>query len=228
MNMNKKVLIIEDEAQIASILKDYFQQSGFEVHTLDSGAKAVDTIKRLVPDAVILDLMLPDTDGLEICRQVRKFSNVPMLMATAKVEEVDRLIGLELGADDYICKPYSPREVVARVKAVLRRLAPEAMEDVLTAGPIVIQPSKYQVTVNGNDLSLTRSEFELLYIMAKQPGRVFSRTDLIANVHGYEFEGYERTIDSHVKNLRKKIASVLNNKDVIQTVYGVGYKFEAA
>ncbi|WP_303851586.1 response regulator [Seleniivibrio woodruffii] len=228
MNMNKKVLIIEDETQIASILKDYFQQSGFEVHTLDSGAKAVESIKKLVPDAVILDLMLPDTDGLEICRQVRKFSNVPMLMATAKVEEVDRLIGLELGADDYICKPYSPREVVARVKAVLRRLAPEATEDVLTAGPIVIQPSKYQVTVNGNDLSLTRSEFELLYIMAKQPGRVFSRTDLIANVHGYEFEGYERTIDSHVKNLRKKIAAVLNNKDVIQTVYGVGYKFEAA
>ncbi len=228
MNMNKKVLIIEDETQIASILKDYFQQSGFEVHILDSGAKAVETIKRLVPDALVLDLMLPDTDGLEICRQVRKFSNVPILMATAKVEEVDRLIGLELGADDYICKPYSPREVVARVKAVLRRLAPEAMEDVLTAGPIVIQPSKYQVTVNGNDLSLTRSEFELLYIMAKQPGRVFSRTDLIANVHGYEFEGYERTIDSHVKNLRKKIAAVLNNKDVIQTVYGVGYKFEAA
>jgi len=226
--MNKKVLIIEDETQIASILKDYFQQSGFEVHILDSGAKAVETIKRLVPDALVLDLMLPDTDGLEICRQVRKFSNVPILMATAKVEEVDRLIGLELGADDYICKPYSPREVVARVKAVLRRLAPEAMEDVLTAGPIVIQPSKYQVTVNGNDLSLTRSEFELLYIMAKQPGRVFSRTDLIANVHGYEFEGYERTIDSHVKNLRKKIAAVLNNKDVIQTVYGVGYKFEAA
>ncbi|MGE4266461.1 MAG: response regulator [Deferribacterales bacterium] len=224
--MNKKVLIIEDESQIASILQDYFQQSGFEVHTLDSGAKAVDTIKRLVPDAVILDLMLPDTDGLEICRQVRKFSNVPMLIATAKVEEIDRLIGLELGADDYICKPYSPREVVARVKAVLRRLTPEAAEDVLTAGPVVIQPSKYQVTVNGNDLTLTRSEFELLYIMAKQPGRVFSRTDLIANVHGYEFEGYERTIDSHVKNLRKKISAVLNDKDVIQTVYGVGYKFE--
>ena len=224
--MNKKVLIIEDESQIASILQDYFQQSGFEVHTLDSGAKAVDTIKRLVPDAVILDLMLPDTDGLEICRQVRKFSNVPMLIATAKVEEIDRLIGLELGADDYICKPYSPREVVARVKAVLRRLTPEAAEDVLTAGPVVIQPSKYQVTVNGNDLTLTRSEFELLYIMAKQPGRVFSRTDLIANVHGYEFEGDERTIDSHVKNLRKKISAVLNDKDVIQTVYGVGYKFE--
>ncbi|MCD8552420.1 response regulator [Seleniivibrio sp.] len=224
--MNKKVLIIEDESQIASILQDYFQQSGFEVHTLDSGAKAVDTIKKLVPDAVVLDLMLPDTDGLEVCRQVRKFSNVPMLMATAKVEEIDRLIGLELGADDYICKPYSPREVVARVKAVLRRLTPETTEEVLTAGPVVIQPSKYQVTVNGNDLTLTRSEFELLYIMAKQPGRVFSRTDLIANVHGYEFEGYERTIDSHVKNLRKKISAVLNDKDVIQTVYGVGYKFE--
>ncbi|WP_415238684.1 response regulator [Seleniivibrio woodruffii] len=224
--MNRKILVIEDETQISSILKDYLQQSGFEVFTLDTGAGAVDTIKKMVPDAVILDLMLPDTDGLEICRQVRKFSNVPILIATAKVEEIDRLIGLELGADDYICKPFSPREVVARVKAVLRRLSPETAEDVLTAGPVTIQPSKYQVNVNGNDLTLTRSEFELLYIMAKNPGRVFSRTDLIANVHGYEFEGYERTIDSHVKNLRKKLAGAVDGKELIQTVYGVGYKFD--
>lgn len=223
--MNKKILIIEDEKQIGYLLKDYFDQSGFETHTLQSGGKAVDTIKKIVPDAVILDLMLPDIDGLEICRQVRKFSNVPILMVTAKVEEIDRLIGLEIGADDYICKPFSPREVVARVKAVLRRLAPESAEDILTAGPVVIQPDKYLATLDGIDLSLTRSEFELLYIMAKHPGRVFSRSDLISGVHGYEFEGYERTIDSHVKNLRKKMASV-HNTDLIQTVYGVGYKFE--
>lgn len=223
--MNKKILIVEDEKQIGELLKDYFEQAGFETSNLLSGAKAVETIKKIVPDAVILDLMLPDTDGLEICRQVRKFSNVPILMVTAKVEEIDRLIGLEIGADDYICKPFSPREVVARVKAVLRRMAPEEAEDVLTAGPVVIQPDKYLATLDGIDLSLTRSEFELLFMMAKHPGRVFSRSDLISGVHGYEFEGYERTIDSHVKNLRKKMASV-HNTDLIQTVYGVGYKFE--
>ncbi len=224
--MNKKILIIEDEQQIGALLKDYFEQSGFETHTMQTGAKAVETIKKLVPDAVILDLMLPDTDGLEICRQVRRFSNLPILMVTAKVEEVDRLIGLEMGADDYICKPFSPREVVARVKAVLRRLTPDVNEGILTAGPIVIHPEKYLAVLKGTDLTLTRSEFELLYIMAKHPGRVFSRSDLISGVHGYEFEGYERTIDSHVKNLRKKMAAVLDY-DLIQTVYGVGYKFES-
>lgn len=223
--MNKKILIIEDEQQIASLLKDYFEQSGFEAHFLLTGAKAADTIKKMVPDAVILDLMLPDTDGLEICRQVRKFSSVPILMVTAKVEEIDRLIGLEMGADDYICKPFSPREVVARVKAVLRRLSPENNDDVLTAGPVVIYPDKYLAVLDGKDLSLTRSEFELLHMMAKHPGRVFSRSDLISGVHGYEFEGYERTIDSHVKNLRKKMTAALDY-DLIQTVYGVGYKFE--
>lgn len=223
--MNKKILIIEDEKQICDILKDYFDQAGFETHALQSGAKAVDSVKKLIPDAIILDIMLPDTDGLEICRQVRKFSNVPILMVTARVEEVDRLIGLELGADDYICKPFSPREVVARVKAVLRRLSPETSDDVLTAGPLVIYPEKYLAALGGVDLNLTRSEFELLQMMARHPGRVFSRSDLISGVHGYEFEGYERTIDSHVKNLRKKMAAV-HEKELIQTVYGVGYKFE--
>lgn len=224
--MNKKILIIEDEVQIADLLKDYIEQAGYAAFTLNTGAGAIDTITKLSPDAVILDLMLPVMDGIEICKEIRKTSNTPVIMLTAKVEEIDRLIGLEVGADDYICKPFSFREVVARLKAVLRRSDPEKMDDNIKIGDINILPALYKVTVGDKEVVLTRSEFMLLLTMAKHPGVVFSRADLISNVHGYEFEGYDRTVDSHIKNLRKKLAEH-SETEIVHTIYGVGYKVEA-
>ncbi|PLX68597.1 MAG: two-component system response regulator BaeR [Denitrovibrio sp.] len=223
--MNKKILIIEDEEEIALLLKDYLTESSFDAMVHHTGSDAVAMIDKHTPDAVLLDVMLPVVNGLEICKQVRKKSSVPIIMLTAKVEEIDRLIGLELGADDYICKPFSPREVVARVKAVLRRFNPETPVKTVTVDCITICPELYKVTAKGEDIVLTRSEFMLLLNMAKSPGRVFSRSDLISSVHGYEFEGYERTVDSHIKNLRKKIAPYVG-ENLIQTIYGVGYKIE--
>ena len=171
--------------------------------------------------------MLPGMDGIAICREVRKASNVPIIMLTAKVEEVDRLIGLEIGADDYVCKPFSPREVVARVKAVLRRARPAEMPRRLAAGTIVLEEDARRVTAAGQLIALTPSEFGLLQVLMAAPERVFSRSELLDKVQGYRFEGYDRTIDSHIKNLRRKIAEHLPDQDVIQTIYGVGYKFSA-
>lgn len=225
--MNKKVLIIEDEEQIALLLKDYLAQAGFDAYMHNTGEGAVEKAEKIEPDAVILDIMLPGVDGLEICRRLRKKSDLPILMLTAKVEEVDRLVGLELGADDYICKPFSPREVVARLKAVLRRTSQDQQVSNIKIGGITIFPDLFKVSADGEDITLTRSEFMLLLTMAKFPGRVFSRSDLISNVHGYEFEGYERTVDSHIKNLRKKL-SEHTGENIIHTIYGVGYKIEIA
>jgi len=223
--MNKRILIIEDEEQIALLLQDYLNDSGFSAHVHPTGAGAVAAADQFAPDLIILDIMLPEVDGFEICKEIRKRSNTPVMMLTAKVEEVDRLIGLELGADDYICKPFSPREVVARIKAILRRTSPEKQNDHINIGKITIFPDLYKVTAEGGEIILTRSEFMLLPTMAKHPGVVFSRGDLISSVHGYEFEGYERTVDSHIKNLRKKLKES-TGENLIQTIYGVGYKVE--
>ena len=224
--MSKKhILVVEDEVKIARIVKDYLENSGYEVVIISHGNDVLPQVQKSMPDLIILDIMLPGKDGMEICREIRKTSNVPIIMLTAKVEEIDRLIGLELGADDYICKPFSPREVVARVKAVLRRAMPEPVSEQLTAGPIVLNQLTHHVSINGNELQLTNSEFELLTVFMEQPERVFSRNDLIAMVQGYDFEGYDRTIDSHIKNLRKKMDQQLPGQKMIQTVYGVGYKF---
>ncbi|ADD68805.1 two component transcriptional regulator, winged helix family [Denitrovibrio acetiphilus DSM 12809] len=223
--MNKRILIIEDEEQIALLLKDYLSQAGFEAHMHGTGKGALETVEKISPDAVILDIMLPEVDGLDICRGIRKKSALPIIMLTAKVEEIDRLIGLELGADDYICKPFSPREVVARLKAVLRRTSPEKPVQSISIGSLTIYPELYKVSAGGEDIVLTRSEFMLLLTMAKHPGVVYSRSDLISSVHGYEFEGYERTVDSHIKNLRKKLSEFVND-NIIHTIYGVGYKIE--
>jgi two-component system response regulator BaeR len=182
-------------------------------------------VKKSQPDLILLDIMLPGMDGMTVCREMRKFSNLPIIMITAKIEEIDRLLGLELGADDYICKPFSPREVVARVKAVLRRTRPEPFEHKLSAGPITLNAENHQVTINGNILMLTPSEFKLLQVLMSSSNKVFSRDELIQRVQGYEFEGYDRTIDSHIKNLRRKIAKLLPNQEVITTIYGAGYKF---
>jgi two-component system response regulator BaeR len=218
------ILVIEDEKKLADLLKDYLCKEGFTVSCLSRGDEALDKIKRTAPVLILLDLMLPGMDGLTVFRETRKLSDIPVIMITARVEEVDRLIGLELGADDYICKPFSPREVVARVKAVLRRTRPGETPQRLIAGPIVLNETTRKVTVQGTPVILTPSEFGLLSVLIAFPERVFSRSELLDKVQGYQFEGYDRTIDSHVKNLRRKIADILPDKQIIQTIYGVGYR----
>jgi two-component system response regulator BaeR len=225
MTTHHSILIVEDETKIAELLRDYLEAASFAVSCLYQGDGVVSAVKENPPDLILLDVMLPGKDGMEICRAIRKFSSVPIIMITARIEEIDRLIGLELGADDYICKPFSPREVVARVKAVLRRVHPEPDAKRLVAGPIRLNEETHQVTIDDEDLKLTPSEFGLLKVMMTHPGRVFSRNELINKVQGYDFEGYDRTIDTHVKNLRKKIDSRLPGQEIITTVYGVGYKF---
>ncbi len=221
---HRHILIVEDEQKIAALLKEYLEREGFRVIISRRGDQAVAQVHKVAPDLMLLDLMLPGMDGVSVCREVRKFSNVPIVMVTAKVEEIDRLIGLEVGADDYICKPFSPREVVARVKAVLRRMMPETAEKNVVCGPIAVDATAHQAKVGDRELDLTPSEFRLLQVLISQPGRVFSREELLARVQGYDCEGYDRTIDSHIKNLRKKIAEHLAGKEVISTVYGIGYR----
>ncbi|MBN2704985.1 MAG: response regulator [Deltaproteobacteria bacterium] len=220
-----RVLVVEDEIKIAALLRDYLEKAGFAVTCLYRGAGVVERVRALKPDLLLLDLMLPDADGLSLCREIRGFSRLPIIMLTARVDEVDRLLGLELGADDYICKPFSPREVVARVRVVLRRLQPVApAAKIFRVGELSLDESARTATVCDRPLNLTPSEFSLLGALLAAPGRVFSRAELIDYMQGYEYAGYERTVDSHVKNLRKKIALGLPGRELIQTVYGIGYK----
>jgi two-component system response regulator BaeR len=221
----QRILVVEDEKKIAELLRDYLEKADYSVSFLERGDRVVSHIKKSPPDLILLDIMLPGMDGMDVCRELRKFSNIPVIMLTARVDEIDRLIGLELGADDYICKPFSPREVVARVKAVLRRFHPEPVEDKLVVGSITLNEATHQVTVSSQRLELTPSEFGLLKVLMGHPNRVFARNELLNQVQGYDFEGYDRTIDTHVKNLRKKIAKMLPGQEIITTVYGVGYKF---
>lgn len=218
------ILIVEDEVRMAEILSDYLRQAGFETSHLATGIGVVDLIKTSPPNLVLLDLMLPGVDGIEICSSVRKFSAVPIIMVTAKAEEIDRLLGLEMGADDYICKPFSPREVVARVKAVLRRLKHDPAAE---SGSKLfdIDEEKGRITVRGQKLDLTPTEFRLLKLFVSRPGRVFSRAQLLDLCYQQEQFVFDRVIDSHVKNLRKKLSKVLD-VDVIHAVYGVGYRYE--
>ena len=220
----ERILIVEDEIKIADLLKDYLGNAGFKVSCLTRGDEAVEKVKSMAPVLLLLDLMLPGMDGITVCRELRKFSDIPILMITAKVEEVDRLLGLEIGADDYICKPFSPREIVARVKAVLRRVHGQNTPRRPVAGPILLDEYTRQVSIDGNQISLTPTEFGLLNALIAFPERVFSRSELLDKVQGYSFKGYDRTIDSHVRNLRKKIAEKLPHREVILTIYGVGYK----
>jgi len=222
---HEHIFVVEDEPKISGLLRDYLIQEGFTVTCLDRGDEVVSKVKGEQPALILLDIMMPGKDGTQVCREIRKFSNIPILMLTAKVEEIDRIIGLELGADDYICKPFSPREVIARVKAVLRRTYTSPDMTQLISGPLSLNEDTHQVTVDGHPLKLTPSEFGLLKIMMVNPNRVFSRSELLDRVQGYQFEGYDRTIDSHIKNLRKKIARRLPEQDIIRTVYGVGYQF---
>ena len=224
---HEHILIVEDERKLADLLRDYLSEAGYMVSWLDRGDRVVSRIKQDPPALVLLDIMLPGMDGTEVCREIRKFSKIPILMITARVEEVDRIIGLEMGADDYICKPFSPREVVARVKAVLRRAYSEPETTRMSVGPISLDETTRRVSVDDEALNLTPSEFGLLKILMAHPGRVFSRSEVLDKVKGYQFEVYDRTIDTHIKNIRKKIAEKLPGREIIHTVYGIGYKFDS-
>jgi two-component system response regulator BaeR len=227
--MTTRVLVVEDEPDLAQILVDYLKRDGFAASTQADGLLAMKELQRTQPDLLLLDLMLPGMDGLTILRELRKTSSIPVIVVTAKVEEIDRLIGLELGADDYICKPYSPREVVARVKAILRR-AQHAPAALATTGAslIEIDGDCWQVRVAGQRLDLTPKEFQLLQALVKKPGRVFSRGQLLDSIYEDNFEVSERAVDSHMKNLRKKLAQVLPDAEPIRSIYGVGFVYEPA
>ena len=220
--MHGKILVIDDEPEIVVICRDYLQASGFEVITAADGIQGLAQARQHKPDLVILDLMLPGMDGLDVCRSLRREGNVPIIMLTARIEEADRLIGLELGADDYITKPFSPRELVARVRTVLRRSSGDTSSDIIRAGEITLDRTRYQAGFPDRSITLTPTEFELLATLMSQPGRIFTRAQLLNAVRGVAFESYERAIDSHVRNLRRK----LEPGDYIITVHGVGYKFE--
>ena len=224
----KRVLVVDDEPKITEVVKLYLEREGFQVASAVDGKQAVERAASFNPDLIILDLNLPDIDGIEVCRTLRKHSNVPIIMLTGRGEEVDRIVGLEMGADDYVTKPFSPREIVARVRAVLRRHAPEpGSSETIKAGDLVIDTARYEARCGGQKLDLTTTEFKLLSALAQSPGRVYSRMQLLDQVQGIAYEGYERTIDAHIKNLRQKMASrAVGHNCRIETVRGVGYKFE--
>lgn len=218
------VLVVEDEAKLARLLVDYLTNAGFQTHSLDSGLEVVDRVRTQEPDLILLDIMLPGRDGLDICREIRGFSRVPIIMVTARVEEIDRLLGLELGADDYICKPFSPREVVARVRAVLRRTRPET--NPAESQLIELDPRSFRVRAAGSGVELTAVEFHLFETLYREPGRIFSRNALMDRIYSDHRIVSDRTIDSHIKKLRKKLASLLPNQELIHSVYGAGYRYE--
>ena len=223
-----KILIIEDEAKIARFVELELTHEGYEVEKVADGRSGAERALTEDFDLILLDLMLPRVPGERVCRTIRDTSDVPIIMLTAKGEVEDRIIGLELGADDYLVKPFSPRELVARVRALLRRVHAdsEPQREVLEFGELTIDVSGHKVMVSGKEVDLTASEFKLLTTLSRYPGRVYSRMELVEKVLGYDFEGYERTIDSHVKNLRAKIGDNPRNPKWLHTVHGVGYRFE--
>jgi len=220
------VLVVEDEPSLGRLVADYLAAAGFETRWIDDGLAVLPAVRERLPDLIVLDLMLPGQDGLSICRELRGFSDVPVLMLTARVEEVDRLVGLEAGADDYVCKPFSPREVVARVKAILRRPWNRPAEDRPAPAALQIDAARHEARLDGELLDLTPLEFRLLQAFAEQPGRVFSRDQLLDRLHDDQRALSDRAIDSHVKNLRRKLERVRPGDDPIRSVYGVGYRFE--
>ncbi|WP_028989012.1 response regulator [Thermithiobacillus tepidarius DSM 3134] len=219
------ILIVEDEPKLAALLADYLAAAGFETRWLADGREVMPAVKAATPDLILLDLMLPGRDGLELCRELRAFTEVPIVMITARVEEIDRLLGLELGADDYICKPFSPREVVAHVKAILRRTRRAAGKAADELG-LVIDEAQYRATLHGQVLDLTPVEFRLLRALAAAPGRVFPRDRLLDKLYTDHRVVTDRTVDSHIKNLRRKLAQACPERELIHSVYGVGYKLE--
>ena len=225
-----KVLVVEDEAKIARLVRDYLEHAGFEAVVVGDGETALASARRSTPDLVVLDLGLPDRDGLDVARALRRTSGVPIVMLTARGDEIDRVVGLELGADDYVVKPFSPKELVARVRAVLRRTqaARAGGPEVLRVADVEVDVPRMRVTVAGRPVELTASEFQLLATLAREPGRVFTRGQLLDAVHGVAFESYERAVDAHVKNLRRKLEPVPGRPRYLLTVHGVGYRFADA
>lgn len=217
----KSILIVEDEPNIAGILMDYLNRSGFAPSHVENGRLALEAVKKSPPALILLDLMLPGMGGLEVCREVRAFSNVPIIIVTARVEEVDRLLGLDAGADDYICKPFSPREVVARIGAVLRRAQPEKQVQL-----VEIDDEGQRILVGGKRLDLTPTEFRVLKLLATRPGRIFSRAQVLDLAYPDSEDVSNRIVDSHVKNIRKKLAVLLPDREILHSVYGIGYRFE--
>jgi DNA-binding response OmpR family regulator len=226
MAMLKTILVVDDEPQIVQLVRDYLEHGGFKVLTAADGKSALRAAATLRPDLVILDLGLPSVDGLDVTRSLRRSGEVPIIMLTARTDESDKLVGLELGADDYVTKPFSPKELVARVRSVLRRSeAARAPGDVIRVADVELDLPRMQVTVGKRAVELTQTEFQLLATMARQPGRVFSRAQLLSSVRGVAFESYERAIDAHIKNIRRKIEPDPHNPRYLLTVFGVGYRF---
>ena len=226
MTTKPLILIVDDEEKIARLLADYLEQHAYQTHMLHSGGPVVDWVREHSPQAILLDLMLPEKDGMAVCRELRAFTDVPILMITARVEEIDRLLGLELGADDYICKPFSPREVVARVKAILRRFGEPADRASQGYRGLHLDIEQYRASVGDDVLDLTPVEFRLLSTLYHTPGRVFSRAQLMDQVYTDGRVVSDRTMDTHVKNLRRKLDAALPGQELIQSVYGVGYRLE--
>ena len=223
----KTILIVEDEPAIAQVASDYLKHAGFETLVVGDGGHALTSARSAKPDLIVLDLGLPDRDGLDVTRDLRRTSTVPIVMLTARGDESDRIVGLELGADDYVVKPFSPKELVARVRAVLRRteLAAGAQPEVIRAGDVTLDVPRMRTTVGERAVVLTPTEFELVATLARQPGRIFTRSQLLNAVHGVAFESYERAIDAHVKNIRRKLEPEPKRPRYLLTVHGVGYRF---
>ncbi|MCC6174526.1 MAG: response regulator transcription factor [Chloroflexi bacterium] len=222
----RRVLVVDDDENIVQLVKKYLERDGYQVFSAYDGASGLGEYRRARPDVVVLDLMLPHVSGLDICREIRRESNIPIVMLTAKTTETDKLTGLDLGADDYVTKPFSPRELLARIRAVLRRvpgtndLGPEEIR----VGPLILFPRRFQVEVNGQPVRLTPTEFNVIRTLAEAPGQVFSRPQLIEKAFGYDFEGFERNVDVHITSLRRKLEA--KGSRLIKTVYGLGYKLE--
>ena len=226
--MPSRILIIEDDPDTTELIRLYLVRDGHQVLTASDGVQGLRLAQEDAPDLIVLDLMLPRMDGLEVCRRVRQNSQTPIIMLTALVEEEDRLGGLDMGADDYVTKPFTPRELAARVRAVLRRAARDAMDrgpSFISYEGINVDIRSQQTSIDGAMLSLTRTEFRLLVTFLREPGRVFSREEIISRVYGYDFEGFDRAVDSHVHNLRRKLNTASGNLRYIHTAYGSGYRF---
>jgi DNA-binding response OmpR family regulator len=226
----KLIMVVEDEMKIARLVRDYLQHAGFEVIVTGQGDAALATARGTKPDLIVLDLGLPDRDGLDVTRELRRTSNVPIVILTARGDESDRIVGLELGADDYMVKPFSPKELVARVRAVLRRteVARAGPPEVLRMADVEVDVPRLRVSVGGRSIDLTPTEFQLLVTFVREPGRVFTRSQLLDALHGVAFDSYERAIDAHVKNIRKKIEPTPGRPRYLLTVHGVGYRFTDA
>jgi DNA-binding response OmpR family regulator len=223
--MAKAILLVDDEPRLLSLLKDYLHKSGFKILTAQNGREALSVCQQEEPDLIILDIMMPEMDGYEFMRQHRQVKKTPIILLTARVEDDEKIIGLELGADDYITKPFRPRELVARVSSVLRRAGHQHEEKpIFSCGSLLVNTSQHSVQVGGRPVRLTHSEFELLTSFMASPGRVFSRLDLLDAIQGVRYQGYERTIDTHIKNLRRKL-DLEGTGSCIETIYGVGYRF---